>query len=267
MPRININDAEQYSSGGNYFSLKDDGDVAQVRLLIDSEEDVEVYAVHQIQTKEGNITVNCLREPGAAIDTCPLCQNRHKPQVSLFIKLIHEDTIKVWNRGKTFYETIKGLIRRYKPLPAYDFEVERHGKAGDSKTTYQFYQVGDIDDSIQNVDDLLNATNLELDNKLEILGNYVRDWSYDEMWDYLESGKLPDNNNQAQGGEQGGRNYNRMVGNQRAKQPIVGRRGQGNEVPQPPRRASQKQQPENEAVAKPRRAPINQPENEADEGY
>lgn len=232
MPRINIEDSKDYSNGGGYFSLKDDGDVEQVRILLDSEEDIEIYAIHNIETKNGLVSVNCLREPGAAIDTCPFCQNRFKVQVSIYLKLLHNDAIKIWNRGKSFYESLKGLLRRYKPLPAYDFEIERHGKAGDKQTSYQFYQVNDIDSSVKTVDDLLNQTGLALDEKTNILGNYIKEWSYDEMWDYIEKGIIP---GEANSEGSGNRNYNRQINSN--KQSVIGRRASQDEIPNPPQRA------------------------------
>ena len=56
MAKINIKDAGKFTSMGSseYFTLKDDGDIAQVRMLYDDPEggDMDFFLVHQIEIEE-----------------------------------------------------------------------------------------------------------------------------------------------------------------------------------------------------------------------
>ena len=53
MAKININQSGKYSGGegAEFFSLKDDGDTARVRLLYDQEDgsDLDYFLVHQVE--------------------------------------------------------------------------------------------------------------------------------------------------------------------------------------------------------------------------
>ena len=73
MARFNTETAEHYggNGGAGYFSLKNDKDVAQVRFMYNSIDDVEGYAVHQVEIDGKKRYVNCLREYNQPIDTCP----------------------------------------------------------------------------------------------------------------------------------------------------------------------------------------------------
>ena len=76
MARFNVENAEHYGGqgGGGYFSLKNDKDVAQVRFLYDSADDIEGYAVHEVKIGDKKRYVNCLREYGEPVSACPLCE-------------------------------------------------------------------------------------------------------------------------------------------------------------------------------------------------
>ena len=52
MARFNTQTAEKYGGqgGAGYFSLKNDKDVARVRFMYNGVDDVEGYAVHQVET-------------------------------------------------------------------------------------------------------------------------------------------------------------------------------------------------------------------------
>ena len=63
MSRFNVNEADNYGQAGRgtFFSLRDDKDTAHVRMLYRSIDDIEGYAVHQIETADGKKRyVNCL---------------------------------------------------------------------------------------------------------------------------------------------------------------------------------------------------------------
>lgn len=186
MSRFNVNEADNYGQAGRgtFFSLRDDKDTAHVRMLYRSIDDVEGYAVHQIETADGKKRyVNCLRNYNDPIDKCPFCAANMKVIPKLFIKLYNEDAqeCQVWERGKSFFQRISSLSSRYNPLCNEVIEVERNGKKGDMKTTYEFYP---LENSPIDLDD-------EKYDCPEPLGTIILDKTADEMNKYLEVGDFP----------------------------------------------------------------------------
>lgn len=153
MAKINIGNAGKYTSAGGseYFSLKDDGDIAEVRFLYEdpSGQDMDYYLVHVIEIDDGGKypkrkNVSCLAvddEGRMHKDDCPLCKAGHRTQEKLFLQLYDETDgkLKVWERGKTFVGKIVSFLNRYGSLVDRGFEIERKGKKGDMKTTYEIF--------------------------------------------------------------------------------------------------------------------------------
>ena len=187
--RVNVNEAEKYGGqgGGGYFSLKNDKDIAKVRILYDSVEDVEGYAVHEVEIDGKKRYVNCLREYGAPVSDCPFCEKQKFQTVKYFLPIynIETGTTQTWERGKKFGSKISSLCARYPHLVSHTFEIERNGKAGDQQTTYEIYETGQD-----------NAV-LEDFEAPQILGRIVLDKSADDMRYYLDRGVFPDD----EGGE------------------------------------------------------------------
>lgn len=181
MARFNANEIENYGGqgGGGFFSLKNDKDVATVRFMYNSIDDVEGYAVHEIEVDGKKRYVNCLREYNQPLDDCPLCAAKFRVIAKLFIILFDEETkeVKIWDRGKTFYSKISSLAARYNPLVSTPFEIERNGKRGDTKTTYETYAL-DTDD----------VTLEDLPEVPELLGTLILDKSYEELEFFLNNG-------------------------------------------------------------------------------
>ena len=184
MARFGVGDADKYGGqgGSGYFSLKDDKDVARVRFLFDGIEDVEGFAVHEVEIDGKKRYVNCLREYGQPVDTCPFCAAQKFVQVKYFIPLynIDQDKIQTWERGKKFGQKISSLCSRYPHLVSHTFEIERNGRAGEQTTTYEIYETGQDDTTI---------SQFEIPNPL---GSHVLDKSADEMACYLNTGYFPE---------------------------------------------------------------------------
>ena len=188
MGRFSYSDADNYGSTGNnaYFSLKNDGDVASVRFMYNSMEDVEGYAVHQVEIDGKKRYVNCLRDYNEPKSKCPFCEAGMRQIAKLFIPVYDEDEgdVKVWERGKNFFAKMSALCARYAkddvPLVAHTFDIERHGKPGDTQTTYEIFETGS--DSTR-IDDLGELP--------EILGTIVLDKNEDEMIYYLDNEDFP----------------------------------------------------------------------------
>lgn len=183
MARFNVNEADNYGGNGqsSFFSLKNDKDTATVRFMYNTLEDIEGYAVHEIEVGGKKRYVNCLRSYNEPIDACPLCAARYRVLAKLFVTLYDEDAqeIKVWDRGKTFFSKLASLCSRYNPLVATPFEIERNGKKGDTNTTYETYALES------------DGTTLEdLPEVPELLGTLILDKSYEELEYYLENGEF-----------------------------------------------------------------------------
>lgn len=187
MARFNFEDADKYGGqgGSGYFSLKDDRDTAVVRFLYNSPDDVEGYAVHEVEIDGRKRYVNCLREYNQPIDDCPFCRARKYQTAKLFIPLYNEDAkkVQVWERGKKFFGKLSSVLSRCDadPICSQTFEIERNGKKGDTQTTYEIYQTRDKADDMT----------LEDFDTPEILGRLILDKSADDMEFYLENEYFP----------------------------------------------------------------------------
>lgn len=195
MARFNYEDADKYGGqgGAGYFSLKNDHDVARVRFLYNNINDVEGFAVHQVEVDGKKRYVNCLRDYNQPVDDCPFCKAR-KPQLAkLFIPLWNEDEqkVQIWERGKKFFSKISSICSRYasnNDLVQQVFEIERNGAKGDQQTTYEIYPVGQPDNS--RIEDFTS-------DGVELLGNLILDKTPEEMDEYLSRGSFGSTSNDA----------------------------------------------------------------------
>lgn len=184
MARFRHDEVDHYGGhgGAGYFSLKNDKDVAQVRFLYNGIDDVEGYAVHQIDIDGKKRYVNCLREYNQPIDTCPFCREKKFTQAKLFVPLynVDEDKVQIWERGKKFFSKISSICARYPDVVSHVFEIERNGKKGETTTTYEIYEISKDDTTLE---DLPEAS--------DPLGTIILDKSADDMDFYLENGYFP----------------------------------------------------------------------------
>ena len=188
MARFNANEVDNYGGqgGAGYFSLKNDKDVARVRFLYDGIEDVEGFAVHQVEVDGKKRWVNCLRDYRDPVDACPMCRERMFQSAKFYIPIynIDEDKVQIWERGKKFISKISSLCARYPHLCSHVFEIERNGKAGDTNTTYEIYEVDRDDTTLE-----------DLPEVPEVLGGLVLDKTAEEMEYYLANGVFPQSGN------------------------------------------------------------------------
>lgn len=185
MARFNAEQVDNYGGQGQggFFSLKNDKDLATVRFMYNSMDDIEGFAVHEIEVDGKKRYVNCLRDYNQPVDDCPLCAAKYKVVAKLFIPLYDEESgeLKIWDRGKNFFSKISSLATRYNPMVATPFEIERNGKAGDTKTTYEIYALDTDETALE-----------DLPEVPEILGGLVLDKTYEELEEFLEIGYFPD---------------------------------------------------------------------------
>lgn len=190
MARFGANEVDNYGSngGGSFFSLKDDGDVARVRFMYNSMEDVVGYAVHEVEIDGKKRYVNCLRAYNEPKSNCPFCADNQFQRAKLYIPMydIDNDEVKIWERGKQFFAKMSAICARYSnadtPLVAHTFDVERHGKKGDTGTVYEIYETGVDDTTLEDLPEIP-----------EILGTIILDKSAEDMEYYLDNDCFPNN--------------------------------------------------------------------------
>ena len=190
MGRFVANEVDNYggSGGSSFFTLKDDGDVARVRFMYNSMEDVVGYAVHEVEIDGKKRYVNCLRSYNEPKSKCPFCNASSFQRAKLYIPVydIDEGEVKIWERGKNFFAKMSALCARYSnaktPLVAHTFDVERHGKKGDTGTTYEIYETGADDTTLEDLPEIP-----------EVLGTIILDKSADDMEYYLDNECFPNN--------------------------------------------------------------------------
>lgn len=203
MARFNVNDSEHYggSGGSGFFKISNDKEVARVRFLYEGIDDVEGYAVHRVQIgmkdngKPDYRYVNCLREYNQPVSECPFCRDGIPQMAKVFVPLynIDQDQIQVWDRGKTFFSKLSGLCSRYKNLVSHICEIERHGKPGDTSTTYEIYEVDSDDSSLEDFE------------VPQILGKIVLDKTAEDMEYYLQEEQFPPEDDEPAPSRRGGR--------------------------------------------------------------
>jgi hypothetical protein len=176
MAKINdLNQAMQkFQAGANgtkteFFALENDKDSAVVRFIHGAElaPEHDWMIVHQIELNGKKRWVECSQE-----NDCPLCLSGNKPQLRLFLQVFdtRDGKLKIWERGQTFVPKILGLMNKYGSLIERPFEIQRFGKKGDTKTTYEIYPL-----------DKDGKTATDFPPPSQVLGGFALKKSHDEM--------------------------------------------------------------------------------------
>ena len=180
--KVNVNDVDNYSQAKTgFFKLENDKDVAKVRFMYNTIDDVNLDVVHEIEIGDKKRLVSCLRSYDEPVDNCPLCRECYKPQVKLFVPVynIDADEVQFWQRGKSFISQLSGLFSRYNPLVGTAIEIERCGKKGDQTTKYMLYPSNSDDTTLDDLPDVPDSMN-----------SFVLNKSYDELTRYVETGSF-----------------------------------------------------------------------------
>lgn len=128
-----------------YFSLKNDGDEAIVRIMHDSTADFDMVVVHPTVVNGKRRNVACLRSPEEPIANCPFCAADKPIRSKIYIHLIEYSkdqngniiaTPRLWERSASYAVEIASKIETYGPLSDCLFKVKRHGAAGSINTLY-----------------------------------------------------------------------------------------------------------------------------------
>lgn len=199
---LNKYENQSFSKTG-WFSLKDDGDSATVRMLhkgqIGTEPDgqpkydLDVLEVHKMDVDGSgrDRTILCKGE------NCEICKAGHKPSLRMFLQMINldekdkEKQLQLWERGITDIKAILGLIEEYGDLNARDIKIRRSGAKGSLKTSYQYFP--------------RDKSARELPEKQNLIGTLILDLTPEEQIKAIE-GRLETGKSKANGGNGGGSN-------------------------------------------------------------
>lgn len=190
MGRFGIDDVDNYGSSGNssFFSLKDDGDTAKVRFMYNGASDIGGYAVHDVTLDDDkHRNVSCLRSYNEPKSNCPFCAANINQLVKFYVPVydVEDEEVKIWERGKKFAPKISALCARYSsastPLVSHTFDIERHGKKGDTQTTYEIYETGADDTRLEDLPEIP-----------DILGGIILEKTAAEMEYYLDNNCFPE---------------------------------------------------------------------------
>lgn len=192
MARFNASEIDNYGSNGSsttFFSLKNDKDKARIRLLYNSEDEIMGFSVHQIEVNGKKRWINCLREHGDPIDTCPLCDTGHKVMAKFFLLVWNEDAkeIQIWERGKQFWGDLQALFPKLKgTIVSNLLQVTRFGKPRDTQTRYDIYPLKRTKTTI---DGILERAGV--DELPELLGGFIINEDFENINYYLDNGSFP----------------------------------------------------------------------------
>lgn len=117
-----------------FFSLKDDGDRATVKILIRNEEDILKFArpIHQVEINGFNNKVLCLD------NNCECCKAGIKRNLKIMLPLYNTATnqVELWERGINQIKDLQVMLGKYGDLTQHTFEIIRSGKAKSKDTKY-----------------------------------------------------------------------------------------------------------------------------------
>ena len=129
-----------------WFYLTEDGDTAIVRFNIKDIEDVKVISKHRVKCGNRDRNISCLRtSPYDPVEKCPLCAAGEKVTYRILLQLLvyepnEEGVIEakpvIWEQAPKLRETLKSFAMEYDDLRNQLFKIIRHGKKGDTSTTY-----------------------------------------------------------------------------------------------------------------------------------
>lgn len=184
------------TSSVGFFSLKNDGDEAIVRIMHDSVNDFDILTTHPITLGGKFRSINCIREPRDPMDKCPLCNNGTKVQSRIFIHMIQyvanaqgqvEAKPVVWERSISYATKLKNDIDEYGPLSNCIFKIRRNGKAGDMQTTYDMRLGNPSVYNEANYPKIPDAF-----KNYTACGTIVLDKNYEEMCTFVSTGAFPE---------------------------------------------------------------------------
>ena len=193
-----VNEMSNYSNdnGFGFFTLKNNGDEAIVRIMHDTVESFDIVAVHNIEVNGKYRKISCLRNDAREpMENCPLCANGSKLENRFFIHLIQYDKLqdgtivpsaKIWERSFSYAKRLASMLQEYGPLSDCVFKIKRNGEAKSMDTTYDIMFANP-----QVYRPELYPKREDLFENYKTIGTIVMDKNYDEITQFMVSGQFP----------------------------------------------------------------------------
>lgn len=137
-----MNDFNKERGYDNYFTLRNDGDTADVIILYRGVQDVLVADAHYIKSNDYTGYVHCCGRG------CPACGKGISVRNKLFVPMydLASNKIVFWDRNMFFENQLnQDVFDRYSNPSDFVFRITRHGVARDVNTTYAIEVVGKND--------------------------------------------------------------------------------------------------------------------------
>ena len=200
MANFSFLNAQDYANDvSGLFTLKEDGDTARVRILIDTPDDLRGVWTHWLQLNGRGRHVLCLAD-GECKDEkvyrqqCPICRfgktsKEGKRNVKFFIPMLNLDTNEyvIWERGYNLAknQSFLNLLSEYpKELYKQVVEIQRIGNANDYNTEYTFKALPESEVSYTRVDGDLSE--FEIPNPVD--SGLTLNKTYEELEYYFSNG-------------------------------------------------------------------------------
>ena len=178
MANFSFLNAQDYANDvSGLFTLKEDGDTARVRILIDTPDDLRGVWTHWLQVNGRGRHVLCLAD-GECKDEkiyrqqCPICRfgktsKEGKRHVKFFIPMLNLDTNEyvIWERGYNLVknQSLLNILSEYpKELYKQVVEIQRIGDANDYNTEYTFKVLPESEVSYTRVDGNLSEFDIPI---------------------------------------------------------------------------------------------------------
>lgn len=210
MAQFNFTNAQEYANeSSGLFSLRNDGDTARVRILVDKAENINGTWTHWLKVGGKGRHVACLAQnpnDGKEVhkQQCPICRfgttsREGKKNVRFFIPMLNLDTDEyvLWERGINLTKNqsfIKLLQEHPKELYKQVVEITRIGEQNDNNTDYHF-EVITSSVSYSRVDGSLSE--FEVPDPIE--SGLLLDKTYDELEFYYTNGHFEGDNSSEDG--------------------------------------------------------------------
>lgn len=199
--QVNFNDfnkstAKTEGTRVGFFSLKNDGDEAVVRIMHDSTADFDILTTHTVQVPGSKFgrKVSCVKGPYDSADKCPLCAMGEQVQRRMFIHMIQY--VKegeyiaakpvVWERSMQYANNLRDMINEYGPLSDQIFKIKRSGAAGSQDTKYAIMYANP-----QMYPASVYPKDADLFKDYHALGTVVLDKTPEEIQEFLITGNFP----------------------------------------------------------------------------
>lgn len=123
----------------NLFTLRNDGEYADVIFMYESDDDVLMTEAHYLKSQDYSGYVHCNKRG------CPVCAKGIRIQKKLFIPVynIAAGEIQFWDRTVRFDNQLEeDVFKNYSNPSEFVFRISRHGVHGDRNTTYSIMAIG-----------------------------------------------------------------------------------------------------------------------------